>query len=149
MALAAIAAASVALATHRRAECSVIAFNRDAVILKQQGQSRPPEALVADILRLRPGGTTNLELALRAGATQLAAAGGAERFAILMSDCLATAGGDPLQALTGVHRLHVLGTSAAADSVAAAQSLARRAGGRYLPATTLAQVAAGLAAVLA
>lgn len=149
MALAAIAAASVALAGEGRVECSVIAFNRDAVVLQRLGHRRPAEDLVGDVLRLRAGGTTNLELALRAAAAQLANASVSEQFVILISDCLPTSGGDPMSALTGIGRLHVLGTSPEPESVAAGLALASRAGGRYLPAATLAQVGTGLAAVLA
>lgn len=149
MALAAIAAASVALAAEGRVDCSVIAFNRDVVVLQRQGQRRPAEDLVGDVLRLRAGGTTNLELALQAAAAQLANASASEQLAILMSDCLPTAGGDPMSALTGIGTMHVLGTSLEAESVAAGRALASRAGGRYLPAATLAQVGTGLAAVLA
>ena len=148
MALAAVAAASMALAAGGRAECSVLAFNRDAIVLQRQGVQRPPEDLVTDILALRPGGTTNLELALRAAARQLARADAPERFVILMSDCLATTGGDPLAALGGIDRLHVLGTSAEADSVRSGRELARRAGGRYLPAATFSELTSGLAQLL-
>ena len=148
LALAAVAAASVALAAEGRASCSVVAFNNDAIVLKAQGRRRAPERLVSDILSLRPGGTTDLGLAFRAAATQLARADAPERVAIVMSDCLATTGGDPLAALSGIDRLHVLGTSAAPESVACGRALARRAGGRYLPAATLAQVIRGLAGIL-
>jgi magnesium chelatase subunit D len=148
IALAAVAAASAALAAAGRADCSVVAFNRDAIVLRAQGRPRPPERLVADILCLRANGTTNLELALRTAAAQLGRVAAPERVAIVMSDCLATAGGDPLGALGGIDRLHVLGTSGEAESVARGRELARRAGGRYLPATTFAEVGAGLAAVL-
>jgi MoxR-like ATPase/Mg-chelatase subunit ChlD len=149
MALAAVAGASVALAAADRADCSVVAFNRDAIVLQPQGRPRAPRRLVTDILSLRAGGTTNLELALRAAAAQLDRAPGHTRVAIVMSDCLATAGGDPIAALSGIDRLHVLGTSAEPESVRSGQDLARRARGRYLPATTFAELASGLAAVLA
>jgi magnesium chelatase subunit D len=149
MALAAVAAASAALAGAGRADCSVVAFNRDAIVLQAQGRPRPPERLVTDILSLRAHGTTNLELALRAAAAQLGRAGAREHVAIVMSDCLPTAGGDPLAALGGIDRVHVLGTSADPESVGRCRELARRAGGRYLPATTFAEVGAGLASVLA
>jgi MoxR-like ATPase len=148
IALAAVAAAAVALAAAGRADCSVVAFNRDAIVLQAQGRPRPARTLVTDILRLRAHGTTNLELALRAAAAQLGRAAAPERLAIVMSDCLATAGGDPLAALAGIDRVHVLGTSADAAAVDRCRALARRAGGRYLPATTFAEVSAGLAAVL-
>jgi Mg-chelatase subunit ChlD len=137
------------MAAADRADCSVLAFNRDAIVLQTQGRSRPPGQLVGDILSLRAGGTTNLELALRTAARQLSRAAAQERLAIVMSDCLATTGGDPLAALAGIDRLHVLGTSAQPESVQAAQELARRAGGRYLPAVTFAQLTSGLAGVFA
>ena len=104
---------------------------------------------MTDILSLRAHGTTNLELALRTAAAQLGRAASPQRLAIVMSDCLATAGGDPLTALAGIDRLHVLGTSTEPEAVARCRELARRAGGRYLPATTFAEVGAGLAAALA
>jgi len=149
MALAAVAAAGAALAATDRADCSVLAFNRDAIVLQAQGRPRPPQRLVTDILSLRAHGTTNLELALRAAAAQLGRAASPQRLAIVMSDCLATAGGDPLTALAGIDRLHVLGTSTDPESIDRCRALARRAGGRYLPATTFAEVGAGLAAALA
>jgi Mg-chelatase subunit ChlD len=117
-------------------------------VLRAQGRPRLPGGLVTDILSLRAHGTTNLELALRTAAAQLGRATGPERVAIVMSDCLATTGGDPLAALRGIDRVHVLGTSAEPESVARGRELARRARGRYLPATTFAEVGAGLSAVL-
>jgi MoxR-like ATPase/Mg-chelatase subunit ChlD len=149
LALAAVAAASVALAADGRADCSVVAFNNDAIVLKAQGRRRALGGLVSDILSLRAGGTTDLELALRAAAAQLARADAPERVAIVMSDCLATTGGDPLAAMSGIDRLHVLGTSADQESVASGRALAGRARGRYVPAATFAQVTRGLAALLA
>jgi magnesium chelatase subunit D len=148
LALAALAAAGLALATGERAECSLIAFNRDAIILQAQGQHRAPEELVDDILSLRASGTTDLALALRTAASQLAMAAAPERVAVVMSDCLATTGDDPLAALGGIDRVHVLGTSREPESVRRCHELARRAGGRYLPATTLAEVGANLATIL-
>ena len=148
MALAAVAAASVALAAADRADCSVVAFNRDAIVLQAQGRPRAPRGLVTDILSLRAGGTTNLELGLRAAAAQLGRATAPLRVAIMMSDCLATAGGDPVGALGGIDRLHVLGISAEPESVRCGQDLARRGGGRYLLATTFGQLGTGLGSVL-
>jgi magnesium chelatase subunit D len=149
MALAAVAGASAALASAGRADCSVVAFNRDAIVLQPQGRPRTAQRLVTDILSLRAHGTTNLELALRTAAAQLGRAASPQRLAIVLSDCLATAGGDPLTALRGIDRLHVLGTSADPEAVARCRALAGRAGGRYLPATTFAEVSRGVAAVLA
>jgi magnesium chelatase subunit D len=87
------------------------------------------------VLALRGRGVTDLALGLRTARRQLERAGGTERLVLLLSDCLATAGDDPLQALVGIDRLHVLGTDAAPDSVQAGTSLARGGGGRYLQVT--------------
>lgn len=148
LALAAVAAAAMALAAVERADCSVVAFNRDAIVLQAQGQRRTAQRLVTDILALRATGTTDLALALRAAAAQLRRTPASERLAIVMSDCLATVGDDPLAALSGIDRLHVLGTSVSPESVRAGRELARRAAGRYLPGTTFAEVAASLASAL-
>jgi magnesium chelatase subunit D len=149
LARAAMAAAAVALAAGARLDCSLVAFNREAIVLQPQGAQTPAERLVRQVLLLRPGGTTDLALALRVAARQLARADGPERAAILMSDCLATTGGDPLEALGGIDSVHVLGTSSEAEAVSRGRALARRGGGRYVSGTTLAEVRRGLHSLLA
>jgi hypothetical protein len=91
---------------------------------------------------------TDLALALRTGARELAKAPAAERLALVLSDCRATAGGDPLSALGGFDRVDVLGTSADADAVAAGRALASRGRGRYLSATRYAELRSALATIL-
>jgi Asp-tRNA(Asn)/Glu-tRNA(Gln) amidotransferase A subunit family amidase len=93
-------------------------------------------------------GRTDLALALRTAARELAGAGGAERRAIVLSDCRATAGDDPVAALGGLDRVDVLGTSQDPDAVAAGRRLARRGGGRFLPATRFAELQGALAEIL-
>ncbi len=66
------------------------------------------------------------------------------RTALLLSDCLHTRGLDPRAAAGALDRLHVLGTSAAEDARTAGIALARRGGGRYLPATNVAELTASL-----
>jgi Mg-chelatase subunit ChlD len=146
--LAAMAAAAVVLNRPDRATCSVVAFAADALVLQRQGEQRSPAALVDDLMSLRGRGRTDLALALRTAARELAGARGAERRAILLSDCRATAGGDPLAATGGLDRVDVLGTSADPDAVAAGRALARRARGRFEPATRHAELQAALTAVL-
>ena len=70
------------------------------------------------------------------------------RSALLMSDCLHTKGADPLGPAGTLDELHVLGTSTDPESVQAGRSLARRGHGRWLPATTLDELARNLQAVL-
>ena len=108
VAMAAVAAAAVVLAPGHRLAPSVLAFSGEVRVLQAQGTSRPPEDLVGDLIGLRGRGVTDLWRALRAASAQLALAGGDERVALLLSDCLRTAGADPATALAGIDRLHVL-----------------------------------------
>jgi magnesium chelatase subunit D len=147
-AMAATAAAAAVLAAGDRVDCSVVAFHGDAVVLRPQGSARPPAQLVEEVLSLRARGTTDLALALRAAARQLHRAEADERAALLLSDCLATAGGDPLAAITGLDRVHVLGTSPLPESVRAGTALARRGGGRYLRVASVSELAGALTALI-
>jgi magnesium chelatase subunit D len=145
VAMAAVAAAAVVLASGSRLAPSVIAFSGEVRVLQPQGTIRPPEDLVGDLVGLRGHGLTDLASALRAAAAQLARANGDERVAVLLSDCLRTAGADPASALAGIDRLHVLcpgGGSGPAEGPAAA--LARAGGGLSQPVSRLADVAPAL-----
>ncbi len=146
--LAAMAAAAVVLTRTERASTSVIAFAADALVLQGQGDSRTPAGLVDDLLSLRGKGRTDLALALRTGARELAREPAAERLAIVLSDCRVTTGDDPLQALSGLDRVDVLGTADDPDAVAAGRALAARGGGRYLPATRFRELQSSLVALL-
>jgi Mg-chelatase subunit ChlD len=144
-----MATAAVVLTQTERASTSVIAFAADALVLQGQSESRTPAALVDDLLSLRGKGRTDLALALRTAARELAREPAAERLAIVLSDGRVTAGGDPLQALSGLDRVDVLGTVDDLDAVAAGRSLAARGGGRYLPATRYRELQSSLVALLA
>jgi VWA domain containing CoxE-like protein len=143
--LAAMATAAVVLA---RASCSVIAFAADALVLQPQTERRAPEALVDELLSLRGRGRTDLALALRTGARELAKVPAAERLAVVLGDCRATAGDDPLTALAGLDRLDVLGTSADEDAVGAGRALAARGRGRFHAATRYTELRSALATIL-
>jgi len=143
--MAAVAAAAVVLAASDRLAPSVIAFSGGARVLQEQGTRRPPADLVGDLIGLRGHGVTDLAGALRAAAAQLARAGGGERIAILLSDCLRTAGADPGEALRGIDRLHVLCPGA---DCAPAAALARAGGGISQPVGRLADVAPALGRLL-
>jgi len=146
--LAAMAAAAVVLARDERASVSVVAFAKDALVLQDQGERRPPAALVDDLLSLRGKGRTDLALALRTASTQLNRSRGAERRVIVLSDCRATAGTDPCAALTGLDRVDVLGTSEDPEARRAGRELASRARGCYRSATSYVQLQAGLLTLL-
>ena len=145
VAMAAVAAAAVVLAAGDRLAPSVIAFSADAKVLQEQGTRRPPADLVGDLVGLRGHGVTDLAGALRAAAAQLARADGGERVAILLSDCLRTAGDEPGEALRGIDRLHVLCPGPDPEPAAA---LARAGGGISQPVGRLADVAPALRILL-
>jgi MoxR-like ATPase len=137
LATAAMAAASVVMAAGERADCSVIVFAKDSIVLQQQGKRREPEALLGDILTLRGKGVTDLALALRAARRELAKSPARERIVILLGDGLATEGDDPLRAMRGIDRLHILGTSDDPESTEATAQLAARGNGRVRTVTSL------------
>jgi len=144
VAMAAVAAAAVVLADDRLAP-SVVAFSGDVRVLQPQGTRRPPADLVGELVGLRGHGVTDLARALREAAAQLARADGGERVAILLSDCLRTAGADPAAALGGLDRLHVL---CPGPDTEPAEALARAGGGISQPVSRLADVAPALRALL-
>jgi len=149
VAMAGLAAAAVVIAGGENSECSVVAFYDRPIVLQSQGQRRPPDDLVGDLLSLRGLGTTDLSRAFSAAASQLSRATTPDRLAVLMSDCLHTAGADPLASLRGIDRLHVLGTSLDPDSLAAGRALARRAGGRHTIALHPHEVSRAMSSLLA
>lgn len=149
VARAALAAAAVVLASWERASCSVIAFARDSIVLQSQGGTRPPGAIVEDLLDLRGRGTTDLALALRAARLQLDRAAPGERVVLLLSDCRATAGDDPRPVAAGLNRLHVLGTSTDPESVEAGRALAAHGSGRFVAADSITAVPAAVNQLLA
>ena len=148
VAMAAVAAAGVVLAADDRLDPSVLAFGAQVSVLQRQGVRRPPADLVGDLIRLRGHGTTDLAAALRAAGRQLAAATAEERVAVLLSDCLHTAGDEPTTALGGIDRLHVLCPLAGPDSERAAAALAGRGGGVSQPVHRLADIGPALTRVL-
>ena len=144
VAMAAVAAAAVVLAAGSQPAPGVIAFSGEAHVLQAQGSRRPPEDLVGDLVSLRGHGVTDLAGALRAAAGQLARASADERIAVLLSDCLRTAGADPAAALRGIDRLHVLCPAPGQEPERAAAALARAGGGISRPVGRLADVAPAL-----
>ena len=144
VAMAAVAAAAMVLAAGDRLAPGVIAFSGDARVLQAQGARRLPQDLVGDLIGLRGHGVTDVAGALRAAAAQLARASGGERVAVLLSDCLRTAGADPAAALQGIDRLHVLCPVPTPESELAAAALARAGGGISQPVGRLADVAPAL-----
>jgi magnesium chelatase subunit D len=149
VAIAAVAAASVVLASGGRLDPAVVAFGRHATVLRPVGTARRPGELVGELIGLRGHGMTDLAGGLRAAARELAGtARDGERVAVLLSDCLRTTGGDPVAALAGIDRLHVLCPLPGPESERAAAALAGRRGGLSQPVHGLADVTPALTRAL-
>jgi magnesium chelatase subunit D len=156
VALAAVAASAVVASAGsdlpagpagERLRCGVIAFASETLVLRSLRDPAPAERVIDDLLSLRGHGRTDLSAALRAAARLLEEApGGRDRIrtALLLSDCLHTKGLDPRAAAGALDCLHVLGTSNEPDARDAGVALARRGRGRYLPATTVAELTVSL-----
>jgi hypothetical protein len=148
VALAAVAASAVVRADEERLQCSVVAFASEPLVLLDARAPRGADAVVDDLLSLRGHGTTDVARALRVASALLEHVPSGGRTVLLMSDCLSTTGPDPLPAAGALDRLHVLGPTRAPEAVAAGTALARRAGGRWLPATAVHELALSLQAAL-
>jgi magnesium chelatase subunit D len=147
LAMAAVAAAGVILAADSRLDPGVLAFGGTVTVLQPRGVRRPPADVIGELLALRGHGLTDLAAALRAAAADLAGSPG-YREVILLSDCLATAGGDPAAALAGIDRLHVLSPLPTPEAAAAGAALARAGGGRWREVRTLAELGPALTGML-
>lgn len=145
-ALAAAAVAAAAVVLRAPQDCSVVCFSDRAVVVKGQDEHRDPDAVVSDVLGLRGFGVTDLGLGLRTAAHQLARSGAGRRVAVVLSDCRATAGGDPLPHAAGIDEVVVL---APEGDTADAEAFAEALGARWAPLAGPASVPEALARVLA
>lgn len=126
--LAAAAVAAAACALRAPQQWSALAFGDRVVAIKSADRDRSALAVVDDVLRLRGYGTTDLAAALDAARVQLARCTARRRVAVLLSDCRATAGGDPV---TAARRLDELCVIAPAGDAADAEAFAAAAGAQF------------------
>ena len=126
---AALALAAVAVRVQKD-PFAVIAFWRDAAMLKQLREAVRLETLLDQLLSLSGRGLTNLELGLRAGLDELDQAVTQERIGILFSDGLQTAGNPAGPLAASFPTLHVVGTGESEESIASCRQLARLGNGR-------------------
>lgn len=144
--LAAAAVAAAAVAFRAPEDFSVVCFSDRAVVVKAQDVHRRSEEVVNDVLALRGFGVTDVGLALRTAARQLSRSTAGRRLAILLSDCRATTGGDPLPHAAGIDELVVL---APAGDTADAEALAEALGTRWAELAGPSEVAPALNDLLA
>jgi Mg-chelatase subunit ChlD len=118
-------------------ELGVVAFWSRAVVLRPLSADPRIDVVVDRLCDLRGGGTTDLELALRTAAAQVARSRAADRQVLLLSDGVATESPDPLDAASALARvparLHVLALSSEEEPAASCAALASAGGGRVAP----------------
>ncbi len=108
----AAAAVAVAAASERAPQDhAVVAFSDQAVVVKGRTERRDREAVINDVFRLRGFGPTDLSLALRVAAEQLADSRAGRKRVILFSDCRPTAGTAPEEARDLIEDLHIVAPS--------------------------------------
>lgn len=140
--LAAAAVAAAAAAERAPDDYSVLAFSQKVMVIKGQDQRRGVSEVVEDVFRLRGHGPTDLALALRVAADQLATSNAARKRVILLSDCRPTEGSEPDREVGAIDELHIV---APATDAADARAFARSVGARLALLTGPAGVPAAFA----
>lgn len=125
--LASAALAAAVCSWRSPAQFAVLAFGDKVVAIKELEQTKPAEQIVAEVLALRGHGTTDVALALRAAARQLAPSTATRKLTVLLSDAEVTTGGDPVPASRSLDELIVL---APADEPEHARRLVEATGAR-------------------
>ena len=133
-----------------RLRCSVVAFaSEPLVLLDPTASPGRSTAVVDDLLSLRGHGTTDLARALRVAAEQLEHVPPGGRTALLLSDALHTKGRTRSRLPPGCSTACTCWARAPSPTRSPRAALARRGRGRFLPATTLAELTASLQLILA
>lgn len=87
---------------------SVITFTDSAHLLKTMEEKPDVEKLIDKMLDLRPGGSTNIEEALRKGLEELERLLQLDGTGVLITDGWVTRGGDPVEIAEKYPKLHVI-----------------------------------------
>ena len=127
---------------------AVVAFWRDAAVLKRLDEPVDLDHLIDRVLSLPGRGLTNLALGLRVGLDELSRASTQERVGLLFSDGLRTAGPPPDAYAAAFPTLHVIATGRSEESATACRELAALGDGRCSAITGLASIPAAISACL-
>ena len=122
-------------------DLALVAFWRDAALLKPLRTSRPGTGLLDDLLRIPAKGLTNVHFALTVALAELSRSSARQRISLLLSDCVHNAGPDPRLVAMRFLRLHVLLQTDGEHDAALGADLARLGHGRLAPVRDYRQVA--------
>ncbi len=126
---AALAVAAVA-ARVRDDPFAVVAFWREAAVLKRMDEEARLDVLMERLLSLPGRGLTDIGLGLRTGLDELEHAGTQERIGLLFSDGLQTTGEPAEPVATAFPTLHVIATGSTPESLERCRRLAAAGDGR-------------------
>ncbi len=130
-------------------ELTVIAFWKDVAVLRVRASHLDPVQLLDELLRIEPGGLTNLHGAIELAALELSRSSLERRAIVLLSDCVHNAGPDPRSMARRAPITHVLLEQTGEYDAWLGERIARAGGGRYRAVSELTQVAPALSFLLA
>jgi Mg-chelatase subunit ChlD len=132
---AAIAAATVAALARDLVddELAVVAFWKDAVLVKPLSHAEPATQILDALLRIPAKGLTNINFALAVGLDELGRSRARRRHGILLSDSVHNAGPDPRQLAARFLQLDVLLETNGEHDAELASELSRIGHGEALP----------------
>jgi len=148
LALACLATAATLVSGRSRADVAVVTFSREAIVVVPMGSNCSVQSAISSLLSLRGSGTTDISNALAAAKLQLDRSPCKTKEAVLISDCVATAGDNPLNSLKGIELLHVIDTSPDEDAQNMGRLLAKRGNGNFQVATDLSRLATSLQSII-
>jgi Mg-chelatase subunit ChlD len=130
-------------------QLAVIAFWSDAALLLSLGEVVEPASLMETLLRLPARGLTNVGFPFEIARQELAGARTPHTRAVLLSDCVHNAGGDPRPLAAGLARLDILLDVSGEHDLEMARELAHAGRGRFCPISMHRDVAPALDAIFA
>jgi Mg-chelatase subunit ChlD len=130
-------------------ELTVIAFWKDVAVLRVRASHLDPVELLDELLRIEPGGLTNVHGAIELAALELSRSSLERRAIVLLSDCVHNAGPDPRSMARRAPTTHVLLEQTGEHDAWLGERIARAGGGRCRAVADLAEVAPALSFLLA
>ncbi len=129
-------------------ELTVVAFWKDAAVLRSRESKLDAVRLVDELMRIEPKGLTNVHGAIELAARELGRSSLERRSIVLLSDCVHNAGPDPRLAAASAPPTHVLLERTGEHDAWLGERIARAGGGRFRSVERVNQVAEALGGLL-